>query len=82
MSIVEAGMSYSEPRFGELLMKSIKQAITKEIEGLVELAVKEAQAELARRIPQIVAGVALGVAHHLDCQTMSDRFIITLKMPT
>jgi hypothetical protein len=62
------------------LESAIQEVLRQEIEKEVAEAVKEAKARLERRIPEIVAGVALHVQKRLSIDRLQDEIVIHVKL--
>ena len=62
------------------LTRSIEDAIQLEIERAVKTAVDNAKAELTRRVPEIVAGLAIRIMQRVSMESLRDELIIHVRM--
>lgn len=60
------------------IIEAIKEAIKSEISHLVCNAIREAQSDLEKKIPEIVSSVALKVVGEVDFS--SDRQYVTIRV--
>ena len=58
----------------------IKQAIDLEIRKSVEVAVENAKKELDRRIPEIVAGLAIKIMKNVKLEEYNTELVIHIRM--
>ena len=68
------------PKGVDWLKPQIEKAINAEIQTITEKLIKDAQEELNRKIPQIVAGVALEVYKHFSMERMGDDLLIKVQL--
>ena len=59
---------------------AVTEAIKREIEAEVTKAVEEAKARLQRRIPEIVAGIAIKTMEYVSMETMGNNLKIMVMM--
>ena len=64
----------------ETLPKLIEKAVFREVELLVAEYVREAQARMAQRIPEIVASVSLRVHKQISIERMGTDLVIHVRV--
>jgi len=63
-----------------MIEEAIRQAVKIEIERAVKTATENAKAELDRRVPEIVAGLAIKVMEHVSMERLQNELLIHVRM--
>lgn len=63
-----------------MMEKAISQAVKIEIERAVKTATENAKAELDRRVPEIVAGLAIKIMEHVSMERLQNELLIHVRM--
>ena len=63
-----------------MIEEAIKEAVTIEIERAVKTATENAKAELDRRVPEIVAGLAIKIMVHVSMKRLQNELLIHVRM--
>ena len=63
-----------------MIEEAIRQAVKMEIDRAVKTATENAKAELDRRIPEIVAGLAINVIEHVSMERLQNELLIHVRM--
>ena len=61
----------------DFISQAIKERLEREAKSLVE----EAKKELEKRAPEIVAGIVVDIMGLAEFQTLTDRYVFTIKKP-
>ncbi len=68
------------PTQEDLFMNAIRQAITEATEAAVDQAIREAQDQIAGRLSEITAGVALRVMQQISMERIGPELLIHVKI--
>lgn len=63
----------------DTLAKVIEEEMNRQIEYLVRTAVGNAQQELERKIPELVAGLLIRGQRHINMESLRDELIVHIK---
>ncbi len=63
-----------------MIEEAIERGLAIEIEKAVETATANAKAELERRVPQIVAGLAIKIMERVSIDRLGNELVIHVRM--
>ncbi len=62
------------------IVSSVQAVIKMQIEEAVKIAINNAKYELDRRIPEIVAGIAIHAMKRISMESLRDEIVIHIRM--